>query len=176
MAIYDPQGLQKYVRDIPDFPKPGIVFRDLTPLLADVAALRRTVHALAEPFRDRSLDYVVGTEARGFLFGAPVALELGVGFVPVRKPGKLPHATFEARYELEYGSDLVEIHKDALQAGSRVLIVDDLIATGGTAAATVDLVRQSGALVIGCAFVIEIVALNGSEALGVEGVHSLLRY
>jgi adenine phosphoribosyltransferase len=172
----DPNGLRKYIRDIPDFPKPGIVFRDLTPLLADVAALRRAVQALAAPFRNDSVDYVIGTEARGFLFGAPVALELGVGFVPVRKPGKLPHDTFEASYELEYGRDQVQMHKDALHAGSRVLVVDDLIATGGTAAATVDLARQSGAEVVGCSFVIELVFLKGREALDVDPCHTLIQY
>ncbi len=176
MQPKDPNGLRKYIRDIPDFPKPGVLFRDLTPLLADVGALRVSVQALAAPFRNHSLDYVIGTEARGFLFGAPVALELGVGFVPVRKPGKLPHATFEASYELEYGRDHVHMHKDALHAGSRVLVVDDLIATGGTAVATVDLVRQSGALVVGCAFVIELGFLNGREALAVEPCHTLIRY
>ena len=176
MQPSDPNGLRKFIRDIPDFPKPGILFRDLTPLLADVAALRRAVKALAAPFQNHSLDYVVGTEARGFLFGAPVALELGVGFVPVRKPGKLPHETFKASYELEYGRDHVHIHKDALHAGSRVLVVDDLIATGGTAVATVDLVRQSDALVVGCAFVIELGFLKGREALAVEPCHTLIRY
>ena len=176
MSPEDPNDLRKYIRDIPDFPKPGILFRDLTPLLADVGALRRAVQALVAPFQNQSLDYVVGTEARGFLFGVPVALELGLGFVPVRKPGKLPHDTFEASYELEYGRDHVQMHKDALHAGSRVLVVDDLIATGGTAAATVDLVRQSGAEVVGCAFVIELGFLSGRETLGVEPCHTLIRY
>ena len=176
MQADDPNGLRKYIRDISDFPRPGIVFRDLTPLLSDVGALRRAVQALAAPFQSQSLDYVVGTEARGFLFGVPVALQLGLGFVPVRKPGKLPHDTFEASYELEYGRDHVHMHKDALHAGSRVLVVDDLIATGGTAAATVDLVRQSGAEVVGCAFVIELELLSGREVLGVEPCHTLIRY
>jgi adenine phosphoribosyltransferase len=176
MSLSDPNGLRKYIRDIPDFPKQGILFRDLTPLLADVTALRRAVQALAEPFRNQSLDYVIGTEARGFLFGVPVALELGVGFVPVRKPGKLPSDTFEASYELEYGRDLIEIHRDALHVGSRVLVVDDLIATGGTAVATVDLARQAGALVVGCAFVIELGMLSGRATLGVEPCHTLIRY
>jgi adenine phosphoribosyltransferase len=176
MPSSDPNGLRKYIRDVPDFPKQGVLFRDLTPLLADVTALRRSVQALAEPFRNQSLDYVIGTEARGFLFGVPVALELGVGFVPVRKPGKLPSDTFEASYELEYGRDLIEIHQDALHVGSRVLVVDDLIATGGTAAATVDLARQAGALVVGCAFVIELSMLSGRETLAVEPCHTLIRY
>jgi adenine phosphoribosyltransferase len=176
MPSSDPNGLRKYIRDVPDFPKQGVLFRDLTPLLADVTALRRSVQALSEPFRNQSLDYVIGTEARGFLFGVPVALELGVGFVPVRKPGKLPSDTFEASYELEYGRDLIEIHQDALHVGSRVLVVDDLIATGGTAAATVDLARQAGALVVGCAFVIELSMLSGRETLAVEPCHTLIRY
>jgi adenine phosphoribosyltransferase len=168
--------LQNYIRDIPDFPKPGILFRDLTPLLADPAALRYAVLAMAEPFRGDGIDYVVGTEARGFIFGAPVALELNVGFVPVRKPGKLPHDTIEASYELEYGTDLIQMHTDALPAGSRVLVVDDLIATGGTAVATIDLVRQSKANVIGCSFLIELCFLNGRESLGVEHCHTVIQY
>ena len=168
--------LRKYIRDIPDFPKPGILFRDLTPLLGDSKALRLAVEAIAEPFRDGSIDCVVGAEARGFIFGAPVAMELGVGFVPARKPGKLPHQTFEARYELEYGTDHVEMHVDAVSAESRVLVVDDLIATGGTAAATIDLVRQAGARVAGCAFLIELAFLEGRAKLGVEPCHTVIRY
>jgi adenine phosphoribosyltransferase len=168
--------LRKYIRDIPDFPKPGIVFRDLTPLLGDPGALRLAVQAIAEPFRGASIDCVVGTEARGFIFGTPVAIELGVGFVPARKPGKLPHETFEAHYELEYGTDHVEMHVDALSPGSRVLVVDDLIATGGTAAATVDLVRQCGAKVAGCAFLMELTFLEGRAKLAVEPCHAVIRY
>jgi adenine phosphoribosyltransferase len=168
--------LQDYIRDIPDFPKPGILFRDLTPLLANPAALRHAVLEMAKPFRDAQIDYVVGTEARGFIFGAPVALELEVGFIPARKPGKLPHDTIEASYELEYGTDLIQMHADALQAGSRVLVVDDLIATGGTAVATIDLVRQSKAEVIGCSFLIELCFLNGRETLGVEPCHAVIQY
>jgi adenine phosphoribosyltransferase len=168
--------LRDFIRDIPDFPKPGILFRDLTPLLANPNALQYAVTALAEPFRGEKVDYVVGTEARGFIFGAPVALALGVGFVPARKPGKLPHDTLEASYELEYGTDLVEMHTDAVPPGSRVLVVDDLIATGGTAGATVDLVRQSKAEVIGCSFLIELCFLKGREALGVEPCHTVIQY
>ncbi len=168
--------LRKYIRDIPDFPKPGILFRDLTPLLGDSGALRLAVQAIAEPFRGASIDCVVGTEARGFIFGTPVAMELGVGFVPARKPGKLPHETFEAHYELEYGTDHVEMHVDALSPGSRVLVVDDLIATGGTAAATVDLVRQCGAKVAGCAFLMELTFLKGRTKLDVEPCHAVIRY
>jgi adenine phosphoribosyltransferase len=168
--------LRKFIRDIPDFPKPGILFRDLTPLLADAGALRLAVEAMAEPFRGESVDCVVGTEARGFIFGAPVAMELGVGFVPARKPGKLPHDTFQASYELEYGTDHVEMHVDAVGPGSRVLVVDDLIATGGTAGATIDLVRQSGAEVAGCAFLIELTFLEGRGTLDVEPCHAVIRY
>ena len=168
--------LQKHIRDVPDFPKPGIVFKDLTPLLADGQALQLAVQAMAAPFRDASIDYVVGTEARGFILGAPVALELGVGFVPVRKPGKLPHQTISASYELEYGTDQVEMHADALHEGAQVLIVDDLIATGGTAVATVELVRRTGALVAGCSFLVELEFLAGRKALGVEPCYAVLRY
>ncbi len=168
--------LRKYVRDIPDFPKPGILFRDLTPLFAHAASLRLAVQAMAEPFRGDRIDCVVGTEARGFILGAPVAIELGVGFVPVRKPGKLPHQTLSASYELEYGTDQVEIHADALAPGGRALVVDDLIATGGTAVATVDLVRQTGATVVGCAFLVELCFLEGRKALGVDPCHAVIRY
>jgi len=168
--------LRKYIRDVPDFPKPGILFRDLTPLLSNAAALRLAIDAMADPFRDADVDYVVGTEARGFIFGAPVALALGVGFVPVRKPGKLPFETRQIAYELEYGTDHVEMHADALCADDRVLVVDDLIATGGTARATVDLVRGTGASIAGCAFLIELLFLKGREALGVEPCHALIRY
>ena len=168
--------LRGHIRDIPNFPKPGILFRDLTPLLANAAALRLAVQAIGEPFRDDRIDFVVGTEARGFIFGAPVALELGVGFVPVRKPGKLPHDTFRASYALEYGTDHVEMHVDAMRQGARVLVVDDLIATGGTAGATISLVRQTGAEVVACAFLIELVALAGRRSLDVARCHSVIRY
>jgi len=168
--------LRKHIRDIPDFPKPGILFRDLTPLLSHGPALRESVCALAEPFRDDGIDYVLGTEARGFIFGAPVAIELGVGFVPIRKPGKLPYETHQVSYELEYGTDQVEMHVDALDDSHRVLIVDDLIATGGTAQATVEIARRAGAEVVACAFVIELSALAGRDRLDVERVHTVLRY
>ena len=176
MAAEESAELEKYIRDIPDFPKPGVVFKDLTPLLADPDALRLAVLAMARPFQGTQIDSVVGTEARGFIFGTPVALELGVGFIPARKPGKLPHDTFEASYELEYGTDRVEMHVDALKPGARVLIVDDLIATGGTARAALDLVTQAEASVIGCTFLIELAFLKGREALGIEPCHSVIRY
>jgi adenine phosphoribosyltransferase len=168
--------LRQHIRDIPDFPKPGIVFRDLTPLLAHAEALRGAVAAIADPFRDDAVDCVLGTEARGFIFGAAVALELGAGFVPARKPGKLPHTTISADYELEYGTDRVEIHVDGVAAGQRVLVVDDLIATGGTARATAELARRSGGDIVGCAFLIELLDLKGRDALGVERIHSVLTY
>ena len=168
--------LRDYIRDIPDFPKPGILFRDITPLLADAAALKRAIQAIAEPFREAGVERVLGTEARGFIFGTAVALELGAGFVPARKPGKLPHTTVAASYQLEYGTDSIEMHTDALRPGQRVLLVDDLIATGGTARATAELARSSGAELIGCAFLIELSDLRGRDALDVEHIHSVVVY
>jgi adenine phosphoribosyltransferase len=164
------------IRDIPDFPKPGILFKDLTPLLRDPVALKVAIEALAQPFRDAGVTAVAGMEARGFIFGTLVAAALGVGFVPLRKPGKLPAATHSVAYDLEYGSATLEIHQDALEASDRVLLVDDLMATGGTAAASLALVRLTGATVLGCAFVIELDFLNGRAALGDCRVHSLLHY
>jgi len=168
--------LRALIRDVPDFPSPGILFRDLTPLLADAWGLRAAVAALAEPFRGAAVDRVAGIESRGFVLGAPVALELGVGFVPVRKLGKLPHDTFAVHYDLEYGSDAVEIHVDAVRPGERVLLVDDLVATGGTAAAAVELLRKAGAEVVGCAFLIELGSLGGRERLAIDPVHVVLDY
>lgn len=170
------EALRAHIRDIPDFPKPGILFRDITPLLGNAQALRESIVAMAEPFRDDNIDCVIGTEARGFIFGTAVALELGAGFVPARKPGKLPYQTVDVSYELEYGTDTVEMHVDGLTKGQRVLVVDDLIATGGTAQATVELARQSGAEVIGCAFLIELDFLGGTATLGVDRIHSVLHY
>ena len=168
--------LRSHIRDIPDFPKAGILFRDLTPLLADAKALRLAIEPMAAPFRDDRIDCVLGTEARGFIFGTAVALELGAGFVPARKPGKLPYATIDATYDLEYGTDTVHIHVDGVAPGQRVLVVDDLIATGGTAKATVELAKRSGGDVVGCAFLIELDVLGGSAKLGVDRVHSVLHY
>ena len=170
------EALRAFIRDVPDFPKPGILFRDITPLLGNASALRDSIRAMAEPFRNDRIDCVVGTEARGFIFGTAVALELGAGFVPARKPGKLPYKTADVSYELEYGSDTVEMHVDGVKKGQRVLVVDDLIATGGTARATVELVRQRGAEVVGCAFLIELDFLSGVATLGVGRVHSVLHY
>jgi len=168
--------LRGLIRDVPDFPRPGILFRDVTPLLADPDGLRRAVEALAEPFRKAGVERVLGIESRGFLLGAPVALALGAGLVIVRKPGKLPWQTVSASYELEYGSDTVEMHVDAVTPGQRVLIVDDLIATGGTACAAVELARGAKADLLGCAFLIELSALGGRARLEVPIVHAVLEY
>jgi len=163
------------VRNIPDFPKPGILFRDITPLLLDPKAFRGATEAMVEPFRGLGVERVLAIESRGFLFGAPIALALGVGLGLVRKQGKLPHDTLEARYELEYGVDSVEMHVDALASGQRVLVVDDLIATGGTAAAAVNLARQAGAEVVGASFLIELVALGGRARIDTR-CHAVLQY
>ena len=168
--------LKEHIRDVPDFPKPGIVFRDLTPLMDDVAAFRRTVDALAGHFADRKVDKVVGVEARGFIFAAPVAYRLGAGFVPVRKPGKLPWKTEFAEYDLEYGVDRLELHADAVAAGDQVAIIDDVIATGGTAQATVRLLERLGATVSGLAFTVELTFLAGREKLEGYDVMSLVTY
>jgi adenine phosphoribosyltransferase len=168
--------LESLIRPIPNFPKPGIVFRDITPLLANPKAMRLAVHQLLHPFMGEPVDMVAGMEARGFIFGALCAQELGAGFVPLRKPGKLPHRTESVSYALEYGDNALEVHVDALGHGHRVLLVDDLIATGGTAAASCALVERLGGTVVGCAFLIELDALNGRAALGERRVHSLLHY
>jgi len=168
--------LRAYIRDIPDFPKAGIVFRDITPLMADARALDEAVRQLAEIARPLSPEVVVAAEARGFLLGAALARELGAGFVLARKPGKLPHDTVRAEYQLEYGTDALEIHSDAIDSGSRVLVHDDLLATGGTAAALCELVEQLGGVVVGCAFLIELTFLGGRSALGAHDVRSLLSY
>ena len=168
--------LKQYVRDIPDFPKPGILFRDITPLLASPDALREAVHRLAAPFRDQKIDAIVAAEARGFIFAAPLALELNIGFVPIRKPGKLPFDTHSFHYELEYGTDTLEMHVDGVGSGDRVLVVDDLLATGGTVEACLELLANVGAEVTGCAFVIELEGLNGAEKLKPHEVVSLIKY
>lgn len=168
--------LRSKIRDIPDFPKEGILFRDITPLLADVEAFRTSIQLIVERLDGKRVDAVIGIESRGFMFGAALADKLGVGFVPVRKPGKLPAATYRAEYELEYGTDAVEIHRDALSPGERVVIVDDLIATGGTANAAAQLVAQCGAEVAAFAFVINLVALEGTKKLEPYEVISILDY
>ncbi len=168
--------LRRYIRDIPDFPKPGILFRDVTPLLLEPAALEGAVEALAEPFRGQRVDRVLAIESRGFVVGAPVALSLGVGFGLVRKAGKLPYQTHRVSYDLEYGTDTIEMHVDTVEKGHRVIIVDDLIATGGTAAAAVKLAREAGGEVIGCSFLVELNALEGRKLLDVEPIHSVIAY
>jgi adenine phosphoribosyltransferase len=167
--------LKRYIRDIPNFPKPGIVFKDITPLLADAAAFRATIDRLVDPYRGR-IDMVLGIESRGFVIGAAAAYALGTGIAIVRKPGKLPHHTHAARYELEYGSDALEIHHDALGTHHRVLVIDDLLATGGTASAAVELVRACGGQVVACAFVIELAFLKGRQRLGDHEITALIRY
>jgi adenine phosphoribosyltransferase len=168
--------LKARIRHVPDFPKAGILFYDVTTLLQDPAGLRAAVDSLAEPFKDAGIDLVVGIESRGFIFGAAVADRLGAGLSPVRKPGKLPSTTLKATYALEYGTDCLEIHADAVRKGQRVLIVDDLLATGGTARATCDLVKQLGGEVHALAFLIELEALNGRQKLPGERLHSVLKY
>ena len=172
----DTDWLRSLIRDVPDHPTPGITFRDITPLLGDPKAFRVTVDAIVEAFVGLGVDHVVGVEARGFILAAPVAHGLSAGFVPVRKPGKLPWHTHVAEYALEYGTDQLEIHVDALSAGQRVLIVDDVLATGGTAAATVGLVEGRGAIVVGLGFLIELDALAGRVRLGERRIESLVRY
>jgi adenine phosphoribosyltransferase len=168
--------LKEHIREIPDFPTPGILFRDITPLLGHPEAFRRAVELLAERFEPESFDSVVAIESRGFVFAAPLAYRLGIPLVPVRKEGKLPFDTHSVTYALEYGSDALEIHVDAIGEGSRVLIVDDLLATGGTAAATVRLIERSGASVAGLAFVIELTDLRGRDALAGYRVESLVTW
>jgi len=168
--------LRALVRDVPDFPKPGILFKDITPLLADPHCLGVAIDLLAEPWMGRNVTHVLGIESRGFIFGAAVATRLAAGFVPVRKPGKLPSKADRVAYALEYGTDAVEMHVDALGAGARVVVVDDLIATGGTAGAAVELARRQGAVVEGAVFLIELGFLEGRRRLeGVE-VRSILQY
>jgi adenine phosphoribosyltransferase len=166
----------KHIRTIPDFPKPGITFRDITPLLHDANAFRASVVSLGDHFADQEVDLIAAVEARGFLFGAPLATLLGVGLVPIRKPGKLPHSTVAVEYELEYGKDRLEMHSDAFKPGERVLLVDDVLATGGTMKACCELVQNAGAHIVGCAFVIELEFLNGRERLTPYTCTSLLKY
>lgn len=170
----DPSWLAERLRDIPDFPQPGIVFKDLTPLLGDGEAFRRTVDILATHVGGLGVDRVVGIEARGFIFAAAVAAQMGAGFVPVRKPGKLPYRTVSETYQLEYGTDSLEVHEDALDPGDAVAVIDDVLATGGTAAATVRLIERLGGRVAGCAFVIELGFLDGRAKLADHDILSLI--
>jgi adenine phosphoribosyltransferase len=169
-------GLDRHIRSVPDFPVRGILYRDITPLLASAGALEEAVEAMTEPWVGRQVDLVAAMEARGFIFGTAMALRLGAGFVPVRKAGKLPWKTREVRYTLEYGSDVLHMHEDAVAPGQRVLVADDLIATGGTAAAVVDLVEQLGGEVVGAQFLIELSELKGRDLLGTRDVRSVIVY
>lgn len=164
---------ESFITDIPDYPEPGVVFKDITPLFADANAMCQTVLAIADHFRDAGITKVVGPEARGFMIGVPVAMELGAGFIPARKPGKLPRETYSVSYELEYGSDTLEIHRDAIEPGDRILIVDDLIATGGTAAATGKLIQEVGGELVGYACILELTFLNPRDVLATSGDQEL---
>jgi len=168
--------LARYIRDVPDWPKKGILFRDITPLLADPKAFPATVDALCAPFFGLGIQYVAAVEARGFIFGSAVAERLGAGFIPVRKKGKLPGKTESATYELEYGVDTLEMHRDAIPRGAKVLVVDDLLATGGTMTAACELIEKVDAEVVGIAFVIELTDLHGREKLAQYRIHTLISY
>jgi len=168
--------IRDLIRDVPDFPKPGITFKDITPLLAHPGGLSLAVEYLSQPFRQMKIDLVIGAESRGFIFGTAVAQSLSAGFVPIRKPGKLPYETYAEEYALEYGTDKLEIHRDAIQPGARVLMVDDLLATGGTMAACCKLARMLGGEVVGVAVLIELTFLNGRSQLDGYPIHSILRY
>ena len=168
--------LEKSIRSIPDFPKPGILFRDVTTLIQNKAAFKKAVDLLAKKYKGKGFDKVVGVEARGFIFGAAVAVKIGAGFVPVRKKGKLPCKTISTTYALEYGTDTLEIHRDAIIAGEKVLIIDDLLATGGTVKAVIDLVKQLAGKIAGIGFVIELVDLHGKEKFKEYPVYSLVKF
>jgi adenine phosphoribosyltransferase len=168
--------IKNFIRDIPDFPKPGIIFKDITPLLKEPAAFSEAIDQLIAKVGDTNCDAVVGIESRGFIFGAAMAIKMGIPFVPVRKPGKLPYETISATYELEYGTDSIEIHTDALEKGQRVILVDDLLATGGTMAACCNLVKGLGVEILGCLFVIELGFLNGRAKLKDQEIHALISY
>jgi adenine phosphoribosyltransferase len=168
--------LRSHIRDVPDFPKPGVVFKDITPLLRHPEALRLACTRMSDPFRGGNIDLVVGVESRGFIFGPPVALELGVGFSIARKRGKLPWETVSERFELEYGTEEIEMHRDAVSSGQRVLLVDDVIATGGTAAATARLVESMGGRVVGSSFLLELAFLEGRKVLDPLPVHAVLTF
>lgn len=170
------ETLRALIRDVPDFPKPGILFKDITPLLSDPAGLALSVELMAQPFRGKKVDVVVGAESRGFIFGTALATTLSAGFVPVRKPGKLPWKRRRHEYALEYGTDSLEIHEDAVRQGQRVLVVDDLLATGGTLAACAELVGKIGAEIVGLVVLIELVGLGGRKMLPGLPVHSVVRY
>ena len=172
----DKNELKKLIRDIPGFPKEGIVFRDITPLLSNAAGLAAAVRMMADPFRDKRIELVVGAESRGFIFGTAIAMELNCGFVPIRKPGKLPAATIEQEYELEYGTDKLEMHTDAVRPGQRVLIVDDLLATGGTMQACCAMVEKLAGEIVGISFLIELTFLKGRKKLKEYEIHTIINY
>lgn len=173
MAQYNFEAL---IRNVPDFPLPGVQFKDITTLLRDGAGFKAVIDGLVEQYRDQQIDIVAGVESRGFIFSAPVAYQLGAGLVPVRKPGKLPAETIEVAYSLEYGTNTLQVHADAFEPGARVLLIDDLLATGGTIAAAAQLVRQLGGEVVGLGFVIELLFLNGRDQLGDYPIFSLVQY
>jgi adenine phosphoribosyltransferase len=168
--------LKQHIRNVPDFPKVGILFYDITTLLRDPQGFKITVNMLSTPYLEQGIDAVVGIESRGFILGAAVAERIGAGFIPIRKPGKLPAKAIKETYDLEYGKDALEIHEDAVASGQRILIVDDVLATGGTAAASVQLVRKLGGELHGLAFLIELLFLNGRQKIAAENVHSVLQY
>lgn len=168
--------LKSKIRDIPDFPKKGIIFKDITTLLKDKEALRYSINKLVEKYKGVKIDAIAAVEARGYIFGAAMAYELGTSFIPIRKPGKLPHETYSMEYELEYGSNVLEIHKDAVSGGQRILVVDDLIATGGSSKACAHLIEKMGGVVVGFAFLVELTFLKGRECLNGYEVFSLIQY
>jgi len=176
VTVSSTDDLRAKIREVPDFPKPGILFYDITTLLKDPDAFREVIDRMAEQVADANIDLVVGMESRGFIFSAPLAYKLGAGFVPVRKLGKLPAETIEVEYSLEYGTATLEIHKDAIRAGQHVLIVDDLLATGGTVMGTIELVQRLGGEIAGLSFMVELPALKGRENLGEFSIHTLLSY
>lgn len=169
-------NLKDYIRIIEDFPQPGIRFKDITPLLQNGAAYREAINRLAEQLKDKEIDYIAGPEARGFVIGAPLAYSLGVGFIPIRKSGKLPRETVEASYDLEYGKDRLAMHKDAFKPGAKIMIADDLLATGGTIATTIDLIHQLGGSIVGATFLIELIYLDGRDKIKELDIFSLMKY
>ncbi len=168
--------LKSKIRDIPNFPKEGIIFKDITTLLKDPEAFKKSIDKIATFYKDEGIEKVIGVESRGFILGAPVAFQLGAGFIPVRKPGKLPSDIYEAKYELEYGTDTLTIHQDALTPGQRVLIVDDLLATGGTVSATIELIKLLGGVIVGIAFLVELSELRGRNRIDGFNILSLITY
>jgi adenine phosphoribosyltransferase len=176
VTVSSPDDLRAKIREVPDFPKPGILFYDITTLLKEPQAFADVIDRMADPVKDAHIDLVVGMESRGFIFAAPLAYELGAGFVPVRKLGKLPAETIEVEYDLEYGTATLEVHRDAISQGQRVLIVDDLLATGGTVLGTIELVKRLGGEIAGLSFMVELTALHGRDQLSEYAIHTLLTY